>query len=141
MDESEVDALVKEAEAKREEDKAKKDSVDARNMADSAVHQAEKMIADNADKIEDADKESIEEKVADLKKVLENKDATKEELDEAAKPLTDTMMTVGQKLYAANADAPEAGAEGATESSDDEVVDAELEDDDKDDGKKKKTRV
>ena len=141
MDEGEVDALVKEAEAKREEDKAKKDSVDARNMADSAVHQAEKMIADNADKIEDADKESIEEKVADLKKVLENKDATKEELDEAAKPLTDTMMTVGQKLYAANADAPEAGAEGATESSDDEVVDAELEDDDKDDGKKKKTRV
>jgi len=57
MDEAEVDALVKEAEEKREEDKAKKESIDARNMADSAVHQAEKMIADNADKIEDADKD------------------------------------------------------------------------------------
>ena len=139
MDEAEVDALVKEAEEKREEDKAKKESIDARNMADSAVHQAEKMIADNADKIEDADKESIEEKVADLKKALENADATKEELDEAAKPLTETMMTVGQKLYAA-AETPEDGAE-STESGDDEVVDAEVEDDDKDDGKKKKTRV
>jgi len=130
MDEAEVDALVKEAEEKREEDKAKKESIDARNMADSAVHQAEKMIADNADKIEDADKESIEEKVADLKKALENADATKEELDEAAKPLTETMMTVGQKLYAA-AETPEDGAE-STESGDDEVVDAEVEDDDKD---------
>jgi molecular chaperone DnaK len=48
MDEAEVDKLVKEAEEKKDEDKKKKDLVDARNTADSTVAQAEKMLADNA---------------------------------------------------------------------------------------------
>ena len=61
MDEAEVNKLVKEAEAKREEDKGKKDLVDARNLADSTVAQAEKMMSDNKDKIDEADKKSIEE--------------------------------------------------------------------------------
>jgi molecular chaperone DnaK len=58
MDEAEVDALVKEAEAKKDEDKKKKDLVDARNTADSTVAQADKMLADNADKISDEDKKT-----------------------------------------------------------------------------------
>jgi molecular chaperone DnaK len=56
MDEAEVDKLVKEAEAKKEEDKKRKDSVDARNHADSLVAQAEKLIRDNADKVSEDDK-------------------------------------------------------------------------------------
>jgi molecular chaperone DnaK len=81
MDDKEVDKLVKEAEANKEADKKKKDLVDARNAADSSVAQGEKMIRDNADKIDEADKKLVEEKIADLKKTLENTSASKEELE------------------------------------------------------------
>ena len=127
MDEAEVDALVKEAEAKKGEDKIKKDLVDARNTADSTVAQAEKMLADNADKVDEADKKLVEDKVKEVKDVLAKAEATKEELEAATKPLNDTMMQVWQKVYA------QPGAEQAawTEEAkaDDWVVDAEVEDD------------
>lgn len=137
MDEAEVDKLVKEAEAKKEEDKKKKDLVDARNQADSGVAQAEKMLADNADKVEDADKTSVEEKIAKVKEVLGKADASKEEFETVNKELQDTMMQVGQKLYS------QPGAEGAADQgqaeqkADDGVQDADVETD----GDDKTTRV
>jgi len=70
MDEAEVDKLVKEAEAKKDEDKKKKDLVDSRNNADSTVAQAEKMLTDNKDKIEEADKKIVEEAIEKVKEVL-----------------------------------------------------------------------
>lgn len=138
MDEAEVDALVKEAEAKKEEDTKKKDMVDVRNHADSGVAQAEKMLADNADKVSDEDKTKVEEKVSKVKEVLGNTNASKEEFEAANKELQDTMMEVGQKLYS------QPGSDGTptseTESkADDGVQDAEVEtDDDKDDDKTKR---
>ncbi len=127
MDEAEVDALVKEAEAKKEEDKKKKDLVDARNNADSSVAQAEKMIKDNTDKIEEADKKSIEEKIEKVKKVLENTDASKEELENTTKELTDELMKVGQKLYSQGWN--EANTWTEQKQNDDWVQDAEVEND------------
>jgi molecular chaperone DnaK len=125
MDEKEVDALVKEAELKREEDKKKKEMVEARNMADSTVHQAEKMLVDNKDKISDADKTEIEDKVKALKDVIANSSATKEQFEEATKPLNEVMMKVGQQIYS------QPGAEGAPKEeapkADDGVVDGEVE--------------
>lgn len=125
MDEKEVDALVKEAELKREEDKKKKEMVEARNLADSTVHQAEKLIADNKDKISDADKAEIEAKVTELKNVIGNTSSTKEQIEEATKPLNDVMMKVGQQIYS------QAGAQWAptqeAPKGDDGVVDGEVE--------------
>ena len=136
MDEAEVDALVKEAEAKKEEDTKKKDLVDSRNNADSGVAQADKMLKDNADKVSDEDKVLVEEKIAAVKEVLGKADASKEEFETVNKELQDTMMEVGQKLYA------QPGAEGAPtgeaeQKADDGVQDAEVESDEDD----KKTRV
>ena len=121
MDDKEVDRLVKEAEEKSEEDKARKSAVEARNLADSTVHQSEKTLTDNADKVKEEDKKEAEEAIAELKKVLENASATKEELEPATKKVNDIMMKVGQAIYA------QPGAEaGATEDKkDDWVVDAE----------------
>lgn len=99
MDDAEVDRLVKEAEAKREEDKAKKESVEARNHAESAVYQAEKTIADNKDKVSDADKSEAETKIKALKDELVNTSATKESLEGKTKELTDLMMKIGQAIY------------------------------------------
>jgi molecular chaperone DnaK len=99
MDDSEVDRLVKEAEAKKEEDKKRKESADARNHADSTIAQAEKLIRDNADKVDEADKKSLEEKISSVKEVLGKTDASKDELEAKSKELSDELMKVGQKLY------------------------------------------
>jgi molecular chaperone DnaK len=121
MDESQVDALVKEAEEKAEEDKARKSAVEARNLADSTVHQSEKTLTENAEKVPEEDKKAADEAIAELKKVLENADAKQEELEPATKKVNDIMMKVGQAIYA------QPGAEGATPEAkaDDGVVDAE----------------
>ena len=136
MDEAEVDALVKEAEAKKEEDKAKKEWVDARNNADSSVAQADKMLADNADKIDEADKKLVEEKIAAVKEVLGKTDASKEELETPTKDLTDTLMQVGQKLYS-QPGAEQEAPKWEEAKADDWVQDAEVETD----GDDKTTRV
>ncbi|MCH8518650.1 molecular chaperone DnaK [Candidatus Gracilibacteria bacterium] len=132
MDEKEVDALVKEAEAKREEDSKKKELADARNQADGAVAQAEKMLRDNADKVSEDDKKLLEDKVKDVRDVLAKSDASKEDYEAPSKALQDALMQVGQKIYS-QADA--SGADGATENdtssndsaNDDGVQDGEVE--------------
>ncbi len=128
MDEAEVDKLVKEAEEKREEDQNKKAQVDARNQADAGVAQAEKLMADNADKISDEDKTLLEDKIKDVKEVLGKSDANKDDFEAPSKALQDALMQVGQKLYAQDGaqtgDQPQ--ADQATDSSDD-VEDGEVE--------------
>ncbi len=99
MDDKEVDKLVKEAEAKKEEDKKRKDSVEARNHGESAMYQSEKTLTDNKEKVPEADKTEAEAKIADLKKILENTNASKDEIDTATKALNDVMMKIGQAIY------------------------------------------
>ena len=123
MDEAEVEKLVKEAEAKKEEDKKKKEAIEARNMADSTSYQAQKMIDDNKDKIEEADKKELEEKIANLKKAMENPDSTKADLEWPTKELNDSMMKIGQKLHQAWANTTSEKTDD--KKSDDWVVDAE----------------
>ncbi len=127
MDDAEVDKLVKEAEAKREEDKKRKESVEARNHAESAVYQAEKTIADNKDKVSDADKSEAESKIKDLKDELAKADATKESLEGKTKELTDLMMKIGQAIYSGSSWA-QPGAQG--EQPQDWVVEWDVETDD-----------
>jgi molecular chaperone DnaK len=99
MDDKEVDKLVKEAEAKREEDQKRKNAVEARNHAESAVYQAEKTINDNKDKIPESDRTDAESKIKTLKDELSNSWAEKETLDAKTKELNDVMMKIGQAIY------------------------------------------
>jgi molecular chaperone DnaK len=99
MDDAEVDKLVKEAESKKDEDKKRKEKIESRNMADSLVYQSEKTLLDNKDKVPEADKTEAEGKIADLKKILENTEASKEEIDQATNPLNEVMMKIGQAIY------------------------------------------
>ena len=131
MDEAEVEALIKEAEAKKDEDKKKKDLVDARNTADSTIAQANKMLADNADKISDEDKKLVEDKIATVKEILAKTDATKDDFENPTKELSDILMKVWQKVYS-QAWAQTTNQE-QTKKDDDWVQDAEIETDDKDD--------
>ncbi len=125
MDDTEVERLVKEAESKREEDKKRKDIVEAKNNAESAVYQAEKTITDNKDKVSDADKSDAENKIKALKDELSNSSATKESLESKTKELTDLMMKIGQAIYSQGW-----AQTGNTETPNDWVVDGDVETDD-----------
>lgn len=99
LDKSEVEKMAKDAEAHAEEDKAKREAIDARNILDSSVYQAEKMKSDNKDKISEDDIKIIDEAVETAKKVVADDKADKESLESATKELNDKIMPIGAKMY------------------------------------------
>jgi len=129
LSKDQIDQMVKDAEAHAAEDAKRREEADARNSADTLVYQTEKLLKDQGDKISDDDKASVESKLADLKTALAGTDA------EAIKVATEALMTASQdftqKLYEQAAASDSAGAAGGTSSApnDDEVVDAEIVDD------------
>ena len=99
LDKTEVEKMAKEAETHAEEDKAKKELVEARNLLDSAVYQAEKLSKDNGDKLAGDDKQTLDEAIEAAKKVVTDEKADKESLENAAKELNDKLMPIGAKMY------------------------------------------
>lgn len=111
LNKDEVEKMAKDAEAHAEEDKAKKEAVEARNLLDSTVYQAEKLKNENGDKISDEDKKTLDEAVEAAKKVVSDDKASKDDLEKAAKELNDKLMPIGAKMYEqAAADAPDEDA-------------------------------
>ena len=122
LDKTEVEKMAKEAEAHADEDKIKKELVEARNLLDSTVYQAEKMKKDNADKISEEDQKTLDEAVEAAKKVVGDEKADKEALEAAAKELNDKLMPIGSKLYEqASADDGEQPAADGDDKKDDAV--------------------
>ena len=99
MSKEDIEKARKEAEAHADEDKKKKDSVDAKNHLENTIYQAEKMPSEYKDKISDDDKQTIKKAVEEAKKVLNDTDADKDKFEEASKELSDKIMPIGAKLY------------------------------------------
>jgi molecular chaperone DnaK len=98
LDKEEVEKARKEAETHAEEDKKKREAVEAANTLDSTVYQAEKMLDEHKDKLSDEDKKTLQEAIDAAKKT----DKTdKDTIEAAAKELTDKMMPIGAKMYEA----------------------------------------
>ncbi|MEX2014461.1 MAG: molecular chaperone DnaK [Candidatus Saccharimonadales bacterium] len=97
LDKNEVEKAAKEAETHAEEDKKKREVIEAKNNLENTVYQAEKMKSEHKDKLTEDDVKKIDEAVADAKTHLEATD--KEELEKAAKELSDTIMPIGAKMY------------------------------------------
>lgn len=139
LSKDDIEKAQKEAEAHADEDKKKRDAIDARNTLENAIYQAEKMPDEYKDKISDDDKKVILEAVEVAKKVKDDEAADKDALEAAAKTLSDAIMPIGAKMYEA-ASKEEAPAEGETaeKSNDkkDEPVEGEVIDE-KDDKKDK----
>ena len=138
LDKAEVEKMAKDAEAHAEEDKAKKEAVEARNLLDSAIYQAEKLKNDNGDKLADEDKKTLDEAVEAAKKVVGDDKSSKDDLEKAAKELNDKLMPIGAKMYeqaskdaAPESDAADAGATDAKKPGKDEPIDGEVVDDKK----------
>ena len=133
LSDDDIDQMVQDAEANAEEDKKRREKVEARNQAESLVHGAEKSLADLGDKADPALKEEVEKAVADLKEALADED--KEDFGPQTEALSAVLMKMGEAAYAA--EQAEAGEENAEASNDETVVDAEFEEVDNSDDDKK----
>lgn len=141
LDKTEVEKMAKDAEAHAEEDKKKREAIDARNILDSTVYQAEKMKSDNKDKISEEDIKTLDEAVEAAKKVVADDSADKDALEAAAKELNDKIMPIGAKMYeqASKEETPAEDEKSEDKKKDkDEPVEGEVVDEDKKDDKKEK---
>lgn len=132
LDKDEVEKMAKDAEAHADEDKAKKEAIEARNLLDSAMYQAEKLKRDNGDKLSDDDKKTLDEAVEAAKKVADDEKADKEALENATKELNDKIMPIGAKMYeqaSADSDSDEASDDDNSDDKKDEAVEGEVVDD------------
>ncbi|GAA3564052.1 molecular chaperone DnaK [Microlunatus spumicola] len=136
-----ISRMVQEAEAHAEEDRKRREAIELRNEADNLVFRTEKLISENADKIDDATKAPVEEAIAEVKTALEGTDD--DAVKSAVEKLNTTAAQLGQSMYAAAQASQQGSTDGATDgqsadgsssngasADDDDVVDAEVIDDD-----------
>jgi molecular chaperone DnaK len=134
----EIDRMIKEAEAHADEDRKLREEAETRNTAEQLVYSTEKFLADSADKLPEDGKAEVTSAIADLKKALEGTDIDEVKAKHAA--LSTASQKLGAALYAQPGDAGtttssatgegDAGATGSS-TADDDVVDAEIVDEDK----------
>jgi len=143
LSDADIDQMVKDAEAHAEEDKKRRELVEAQNQAESLIHTTEKTLAEAGDKVADDDKATVEAAIAELKTANEGEDV--DDIRAKSEALAQVAMKIGEALYKESAEAEAAaGAESPDDAgdgnngggaADDEVVDADFEevDDDKKD--------
>ncbi|MFP4487123.1 MAG: molecular chaperone DnaK [Campylobacterales bacterium] len=139
LSDEEIDNMVKDAEAHKEDDKKRKEAIEARNQADSLVHQTEKSLEELKDSLDPAEKEKIETALNELKETLKDENASKEDIDAKVKTLTEASHKLAEEMYKKSAGeqggagaagagaAGGAGATGGKKKDDDDVIDAEVE--------------
>lgn len=128
LSDSEIEKMVKDAELHKEEDAKRKGAIESRNMADSLVYQTEKTLGEMKDKLESGEAEKINTALEDLKNVLKDENATKEQIDEKVKALTEVSHKLTEAMYAKESaqNAQDSKQEGKKKK-DDDVIDAEVE--------------
>jgi molecular chaperone DnaK len=128
LTDEEIQTMVKEAEANKESDKKKRETVDARNQADSIIFSTEKSLKEHGDKISEEEKKAIENGVSDLKNVLKGTDT--EEIKKITQDLVQASMKLGEAVYKSQQkDTSEKNDDQNTKKDDKEnVVDADFED-------------
>jgi molecular chaperone DnaK len=131
-----IDRMMRDAEAHAAEDHARREEAEIRNTAESLVYQTEKFLRDNADKIPADAKSNVDEPLAALKKALEGTDI--EAIKDASEKVATASQSLGAAMYAQAQQSAPAGDTGATGggqgggSADDDVIDAEIVDDEGD---------
>jgi molecular chaperone DnaK len=144
LSDDDIERMVQEAEQNAENDKSKRELVEVRNSADGLVHSSEKNLVDYGDKVPEEDKTAIETAISELKAALENEGADVENIKTKTEALTEAAMKLGEAMYKesqAEAAAGDADGDGdgpsANKPEDATVVDADFEEVDPDEDKKK----
>ena len=133
LSDADIEKMVKEAEANKEADKKKRQLVDARNHADTMIHQIDKQLKEHGDKISEAEKKAIEDAKSQVTEALKSDDA--ETINSALGKLTEASMKLGEAVYKqAQAEQSQTESKDSADSNE-KVVDAEFEEVKKDDTK------
>ena len=135
LNKEDIDRMMRDAEQHAEEDKKRREEVEVKNTAEALVYQTEKFLADNADKIPADAKANVDEPLDELKKAIEANDipgmkAATDKVAQASQTLGAAMYTMAQQ-----AGGGDATADAAADMSEDDVVDAEIVDDDANEAK------
>ena len=128
LSDEEIEKMVKDAEANKEEDKKKRESVDARNQADTLIHSTEKNLKEHGAKVSDADKKAIEDASTELKEAIKGTDT--EEIKKKTETLVQASMKLGEAIYKSQEKkegSPKDGDKNDETKKDDNVVDADFE--------------
>ena len=127
MSKEDIEKAQKDAELHADEDKKKREAIDARNKLEQAIYQNEKMPDEFKDKISDEDKETIKKAIEEAKEVLKDTTADATKYEEAVKELSNKVMPIGAKLYqSASADNSSKDAGSTDKKSDGEPVEGEV---------------
>ncbi|SDO14161.1 molecular chaperone DnaK [Methylobacterium phyllostachyos] len=136
LSDADIERMVKDAEANAEADKKRRELVEVKNQGESLIHATEKSVTEYGDKVPAADKGAIETAMTALKTALEGEDV--EAIKARTTDLMQASMKLGEAMYAANqAAGPEAGAEAQTGEKKDDVIDADFQEVDDKDQKKR----
>jgi len=130
LSEEEINKMVKDAESNKEDDKKKREAVDARNQADTLLHSTEKNLKEHGAKVSEADKKAIETSSANLRNALKGTDV--EEIKKQTQNLVQSSMKLGEAIYKSQQSAKPGAADKASDKKkegkkDDNVVDADFE--------------
>jgi len=130
LSEEDIERMVKEAEENAEVDKKKRETVDARNQADSLINETEKNLKEHSDKIPELDKNKINSDIEELKKVKDTDDI--EAIKSKTEALVQSSIKLGEAIYKQNSQgaAPQpdpSGAEPSSDNKNEKVVDADFE--------------
>ncbi len=134
LSKEEVEKMAKEAEANADEDKKKREAVDARNNLDNTIYQAEKMKSDYKEKLSEEDVKVFDEAAKAAQEAAKDENADKDALESAAKELQDKIMPIGAKMYEqADSEKPadDANVSDADTKDKDDTVEGEVVDDKK----------
>ena len=136
LSDEDIENMVRDAEANAEADKQRREAVEARNQAEALMHSSEKNLEEYGDKVSEEDRKAIEDAVAELKTAIKGENA--EEIKAKSTALAEASMKLGQAMYeASQAEAAEADAATDAKKDGEDVVDADFEEIDEDDDKKK----
>jgi len=122
-----IDRMVKEAEEHASEDKKRREEAEARNSAEQLVYSTEKLLVDNADKLPEDVKTDVQAAVGELKVALEGTDT--EAVKAKTQHLAQVSQKIGEAIYSSNQSADAAPEQPAASTNDEDVVDAEIVDD------------
>ena len=127
LSEEEINKMVQDAEENKSADEERKAMVDLRNQADALIAQTEKSVEEMGDKLEAEEKAKIEAAATDLKEILKDESATKEQIEEKVKALTEAAHKMAEEMYKKEQNPEAAEADAKKKKDDEDVIDAEIE--------------
>ncbi|RXJ53790.1 molecular chaperone DnaK [Candidatus Marinarcus aquaticus] len=130
LSDEEIEKMVQEAEANKEADAKKKEVIEIRNQADALLHSTKKTLEENEDAVSEDEKKAIIDAAAELEEVLKDENASKEQIEDKVKALTEKSHKLAEAMYKKEG-GDQAGAQGQpnakAKKDDDDVIDAEVE--------------